>query len=162
MRRASVFPGHAPWPHSTLMHLSPMFGEQFDGRNQLAEVCSCLAKPISAGSDHITRRRKPGSALFRLAGMIGPDQKINCRHHEQREQRPDASPLAITSPMLKRETAPAPLATISGTTPSTMAAVVIRIGRNRIAGRLLDSLALGCAAALQIVCELDNQNRRAC
>ena len=43
---------------------------------------------------------------------------------------PIESPLAITSPMLNRETAPAPLATICGTTPSTIAAVVIRIGRS--------------------------------
>src|SRR5258706_4318183 len=45
---------------------------------------------------------------------------------------PMATPVAITSPMLKRLTAPAPLAIRSGTTPSTIAPVVIRIGRSRI------------------------------
>lgn len=35
--------------------------------------------------------------------------------------------------MLKRPAAPAPLAITSGMTPSTMAAVVIRIGRKRVA-----------------------------
>src|SRR5258705_1793438 len=45
---------------------------------------------------------------------------------------PMATPGAITSPMLKRLTAPAPLAIRRGTTPSTIAPVVIRIGRSRI------------------------------
>lgn len=37
-------------------------------------------------------------------------------------------PLAITRPILKRDTAPAALATISGITPSAIAAVVTSIG----------------------------------
>ena len=40
-------------------------------------------------------------------------------------------PAAMTRPIEKRALAPAPDAMISGTTPSTMAAVVIRIGRSR-------------------------------
>ncbi len=38
----------------------------------------------------------------------------------------------ITSPMLKRLAAPAPEDITSGTTPSTVAAVVISIGRRRM------------------------------
>ncbi len=45
---------------------------------------------------------------------------------------PKDMPLAITSPRFERLTAPAPDAVISGTTPSTMAPVVISIGRRRI------------------------------
>src|SRR5208337_5498527 len=41
---------------------------------------------------------------------------------------PIERPAAITRPIWKRDTAPAPAAVISGATPSTMAAVVIRIG----------------------------------
>lgn len=37
-------------------------------------------------------------------------------------------PLAITMPILKRDTTPAPLATISGITSSVIAAVVTSIG----------------------------------
>jgi len=67
---------------------------------------------------------------------------------------PIASPLAITRPILKRETAPAPVARIKGITPKTIAAVVIRIGR----GGLLNGLALGRAAALQLIREFDDQD----
>ncbi|MCY1175617.1 hypothetical protein D9M73_158610 [compost metagenome] len=42
-------------------------------------------------------------------------------------------PVAITVPMSKRLTAPAPVARISGTMPNTIAAVVISTGRRRIA-----------------------------
>jgi hypothetical protein len=38
----------------------------------------------------------------------------------------------MTNPTLKRDAAPAPEAVINGTTPNTIAAVVIRIGRSRI------------------------------
>ena len=44
---------------------------------------------------------------------------------------PIAMPAAMTRPIEKRALAPAPDAMISGTTPKTMAAVVIRIGRSR-------------------------------
>ena len=57
--------------------------------------------------------------------IVGTTKRVN--------SVPIESPLAITRPMLKRDTAPAPLAVIKGTTPSTIAAVVIRIGRSRIA-----------------------------
>jgi hypothetical protein len=52
---------------------------------------------------------------------------------------------------LKRDTAPAPLAVISGMTPSTIAAVFIRMGRSRTPGDPLDRLALGYPAALQLL-----------
>ena len=45
---------------------------------------------------------------------------------------PIAIPVAITNPMLTRLTAPAPEAKISGITPSTIEAVVIKIGRKRV------------------------------
>ncbi len=41
-------------------------------------------------------------------------------------------PAAITVPIVKRLSAPAPVAIINGNTPSTIAAVVIKIGRSRI------------------------------
>ena len=71
---------------------------------------------------------------------------------------PIERPAAITRPIWKRDTAPAPAAVISGTTPSTIAAVVIRIGRSRIDGRLLDGFALGAAGRLQVVGELHDQD----
>ncbi|MNF12828.1 hypothetical protein D3C80_2144610 [compost metagenome] len=46
---------------------------------------------------------------------------------------PTDIPVAITVPISKRLTAPAPLAKISGTIPNTIAAVVISTGRRRIA-----------------------------
>ena len=47
-----------------------------------------------------------------------------------------AMPVAMTKPMLKRDTAPAPVAKIKGKTPSTIAAVVIKIGLNRMPAAL--------------------------
>ena len=44
---------------------------------------------------------------------------------------PMARPVEITKPIAKRDAAPAPLANTSGRTPSTIAAVVINIGRSR-------------------------------
>ena len=45
---------------------------------------------------------------------------------------PIASPVPITSPILKRLTAPAPVAVINGITPNTIAAVVIKMGLKRM------------------------------
>ena len=45
---------------------------------------------------------------------------------------PIAMPKKIVRPMVKRDCAPAPVARIGGTMPTTIAAVVIRIGRRRI------------------------------
>jgi len=44
---------------------------------------------------------------------------------------PISMPETMTSPIAKRLAAPAPLAARSGNRPTTMAAVVIRIGRSR-------------------------------
>ena len=60
--------------------------------------------------------------------------------------------------MLKRDTAPAPVATISGTTPSTMAAVVIRIGRNRMPAARSIASRSRMAFLLQVVGELHDQD----
>ena len=97
-----------------------------------------------------------------LPRAISAEEHIDRRHHEQREQRADRQAGGDHQPHLKRDTAPAPVAVISGTTPSTMAAVVIRIGRSRIAGGVFDRLALALALRLQLVGELARSGCRAC
>ena len=68
-------------------------------------------------------------------------------------------PAAITTPIAKRLAAPAPLAISSGTMATTMAAVVIRMGRSRIGGRLFDRRAAAEALALlQLVGEVHHQD----
>ena len=44
---------------------------------------------------------------------------------------PSSIPPTITQPICWRDSAPAPVASASGSAPSTMAPVVIRIGRSR-------------------------------
>ncbi|MCY1379172.1 hypothetical protein D9M69_668650 [compost metagenome] len=56
--------------------------------------------------------------------MVGSTNSVN--------SVPTSMPTTITRPMLKRLLAPAPLAKSSGTRPTTIAAVVIRIGRSRM------------------------------
>ncbi|AHE66572.1 hypothetical protein Loa_01016 [Legionella oakridgensis ATCC 33761 = DSM 21215] len=56
--------------------------------------------------------------------MVGTTKRV--------KQVPINNPAEITKPISKRLTAPAPEAMRSGTTPNTMAAVVIKIGRRRI------------------------------
>jgi len=58
---------------------------------------------------------------------------------------PIESPVAITRPMPNRDTAPAPVAVISGTTPSIIAAVVIRIGHGRMPVTRLPQQSASCA-----------------
>ena len=54
-----------------------------------------------------------------------------------------ARPDTITNPILKRATAPSPTANNKGIRPEIMAAVVIRIGRNRmLAASLIASILL--------------------
>ena len=60
--------------------------------------------------------------------------------------------------MLKRDTAPAPLAISSGTTPSTIAAVVIRIGRSRMPAAVSIASRLRLAFLLLLVGEFDDQD----
>ena len=69
---------------------------------------------------------------------------------------PIESPEAMTTPIWNRDTAPAPVAVISGNTPSTMAAVVIKIGRSLIQPPL-HSLSLQTAFLLQMIGELYDQ-----
>lgn len=57
--------------------------------------------------------------------MVGTTNKV--------KHVPISNPAEITSPISKRLTAPAPDAMSNGNTPKTMAAVVIKIGRNRMA-----------------------------
>ena len=65
----------------------------------------------------------------------------------------------MTQPISWRLSAPAPVASASGTAPSTMAPVVIRIGRRR-KRRRPRSPPRACAAPLraQLVGELDDQD----
>ena len=67
-------------------------------------------------------------------------------------------PPTITQPICVRLSAPAPVASASGTAPSTMAPVVIRIGRRRSAGGLDHRVDHRPALLLQLVGELDDQD----
>ena len=72
---------------------------------------------------------------------------------------PTDMPVAITSPISNRLTAPAPVARISGTMPKTMAAVVIKTGRKRIAAASSTASRTDQALVLaQLVSELDDQD----
>src|SRR5262249_25454601 len=82
-----------------------------------------IANAYSAGTGSATSRRAWWSSAISIY-TAGTTNRVN--------SVPMARPLAITRPILNRETAPAPVAAISGTTSSTIAAVVIRIGRNRM------------------------------
>ena len=67
-------------------------------------------------------------------------------------------PVTSMMPMLLRAPAPGPRANTSGKWPKTVAAVVIRIGRSRVAGGLDDGLRLVAPCLLQVVGELDDQD----
>ena len=68
-------------------------------------------------------------------------------------------PAKMTMPMSTRVTAPAPEATISGTMPTTIAAVVIRIGRRRTpAASSIASRRERPRGLLQPVGEIDHQD----
>ena len=69
-----------------------------------------------------------------------------------------AMPVAMTKPMLKRDTAPAPVAKIKGKTPSTIAAVVIKIGLNRMPAALSIASRFGHTFFLFDIGKLNNQN----
>ena len=91
--------------------------------------------------------------------MVRGEQQIHRRHHEQREQRADRQ-AAWRSPAPCRSATPRRrrVAVISGTTPSTIAAVVIRIGRNRMPAASSIASRLVRALLLQLVGELDDQD----
>ena len=67
-------------------------------------------------------------------------------------------PLTSMMPMLLRAPAPGPLASTSGKWPTTVAAVVIRIGRSRVLGRLDDRGQLVLPGFLKVVGELHDQD----
>ena len=70
---------------------------------------------------------------------------------------PNEMPPTITQPICERLSAPAPLAIASGTAPSTIAPVVIRIGRSRRAAASITAsdLVRPCAWSL-----FENSTRR--
>src|SRR5215470_3764367 len=68
---------------------------------------------------------------------------------------PSRRPPTTTQPIAWRDSAPAPWASASGTAPSTMAAVVIRIGRKR---RLDHRLHLLHAFGPELIGEFDDQD----
>src|SRR5882724_9097374 len=73
-------------------------------------------------------------------------------------------PDAITRPMEKRDTAPAPVAVMSGMTPSTIAAVVMRIGRRRMPAAISMASRLdfpACCFRLPTACSFGCQSDRA-
>ncbi len=67
-----------------------------------------------------------------LPGMVRRQHQVYGRHNEQGEQRADRKAACDDQPHGEARDSTAPVATINGTTPSTMAAVVIRIGRRRM------------------------------
>jgi hypothetical protein len=64
----------------------------------------------------------------------------------------------MTQPIGERDSAPAPLASASGTAPSTIAAVVIRIGRRRRLAASITASTFSLAARAQLIGELDDQD----
>ena len=67
-------------------------------------------------------------------------------------------PVTSMMPMLLRAPAPGPVASTSGKCPTTVAAVVIRIGRSRVAGRLDHRLELVLPRLLQVIGELHDED----
>ena len=71
---------------------------------------------------------------------------------------PMTMPVTSMMPMLLRAPAPGPLASTSGKCPTTVAAVVIRIGRSRVPDGFDDRGELVSARFLQVIGELDDQD----
>ena len=93
------------------------------------------------------RGRAPSSAGERRAGA-----RPGCRRTARRTASAACRaimPPTITQPICWRLSAPAPCASASGTAPSTIAAVVIRIGRRRKRCRLDHRLGAAPALVLQ-------------
>ena len=67
-------------------------------------------------------------------------------------------PLTSMMPMLLRAPAPGPLARMSGVWPTTVAAVVIRIGRRRVSAASMMAPQLVSARLLQVVRKLHDQD----
>ena len=96
-----------------------------------------------------------GLGLLMVPGEVGVDR----RRHEQREHRADGHAGGDHHADSKRLAAPAPLAISSGTMATTMAAVVIRIGRSRMAAACsIASRRRIALLLLQLVGEVDHQD----
>ena len=67
-------------------------------------------------------------------------------------------PLTSMMPMLLRAPAPGPVASTSGKWPTTVAAVVIRIGRSRVPAASMTASSLSLPGLLQVVGELHDQD----
>jgi hypothetical protein len=69
---------------------------------------------------------------------------------------PIDSPVSSTMPIARRPAAPAPVAMANGTTPNTIAAVVIRIGRRRTAAAssMAASFAIPCRCSSLANCTI--------
>ena len=67
-------------------------------------------------------------------------------------------PLTSMMPMLLRAPAPGPVAMTSGKCPATVAAVVIRIGRSRVAAASMTAASLSMPGLLQVIGELHDQD----
>ncbi len=85
-------------------------------------------------------------------------QRVGGRHDEQREQRAERQAADDHPADRLPASAPAPLASASGTAPSTIAPVVIRIGRRRSAAASITASQLAPALLAQLVGELDDQD----
>ena len=100
--------------------------------------------------------------MYRRERVIGLDEDvaeigIDHGNHEQREERADEQTADDDPTDILAAPAPAPVASVSGTVPSTMAPVVIRMGRSRSV--VLDHrIAHGLSLGAQLVGELDDQN----
>jgi NAD(P)-dependent dehydrogenase (short-subunit alcohol dehydrogenase family) len=73
------------------------------------------------------------ASASRVGVVVLGDQHVDRRHDEEREQRADGNAAGDDEgPCRSATPRPPPEATMSGVTPSTIAAVVIRIGLSRM------------------------------
>ena len=86
--------------------------------------------------------------------MILGDQHVNGRHDEQREQRADVMPLTRMMPMLLRAAAPAPVTSVSGKLPATVATGGHQHWAQPRHGGFADGLRFRPAPALKLVGKL--------
>ena len=91
------------------------------------------ARTCSARGSRRRPRAGGSSSAGSARGARLRDEHVDRRHDEQRERTvPMIMPLTSMMPMLLRAPAPGPVASTSGKWPTTVAAVVIRIGRSRV------------------------------
>ena len=121
----------------------------------------CVGTPIDRGRGAGSGSRVPLPAprLDLLPLVDLGDQRVDRRHHEQREGGADDHAVTSEMPMLFRAPAPGPCANTSGRWPNTVAAVVMSIGRSRIGRRLDHRARLVEPGLLQMpIGELDDQD----